>query len=106
MFLLTITIGYAVKNYHHSVMRTNNGALITITAASETLALEGAEREAQEYAKKQGANDYKIVDGTHVKHVGPEREGTGGIIKGVADALIKRDKSQDYKCTMIIELAS
>jgi hypothetical protein len=39
MFLLTFTIGCAVKNYHHSVMRTSNGTLITLTAASETRAL-------------------------------------------------------------------
>lgn len=88
------------KNYKASLLPRGGGEqALTLTAATETDALEGAKREAQEFCEK-AKKGYAVTSGPTVKYQGPDRGGATGVATTVASGLFGRDKSQDYRAEM------
>lgn len=81
-------------NYRGAVVSKGKNILITTTSIFEVNAIEGAKKEAEKYVKANGAK-YVIIDGPTITYQGPDKK-----VKQDID----RDKSQDYKCVMTIEL--
>ncbi len=104
IFLSLFIIGCGGIYYHGSALKVQKGILVTTTAASETDAIEGAKKEATKYCKEHGATDYTVIEGPTVSYEGPDKKGVTGVLGGVSDAFLKRDKSKDYKCIMVIEV--
>jgi hypothetical protein len=98
----------APKHYTFSNIPKPDGLVVTVFATEETIALDGAKREATEHCTPTG-KEYVVVTGPDTTYNGPDKNGTTGtankaisLAAGLFGAKDDRDKTKDYKVQMTV----
>jgi hypothetical protein len=98
----------APKHYTFSNIPKPEGLVVTVFAAEETVALDGAKREATENCTPTG-KEYVVVAGPDTTYNGPDKNGANAtankalsLAAGLLGAKDDRDKSKDYKVQMTV----
>jgi hypothetical protein len=98
----------APKHYTFSNIPKPEGLVVTVFATEETVALDGAKREATENCNPTGKS-YVVVAGPDTTYNGPDKNGTTGtankamsLAAGLLGAKDDRDKSKDYRVQMTV----